>query len=219
MNIDELPIQWQENKSSIIKVVGVGGGGGNAVTHMYRQGIHNVNFVICNTDAQALDASPVPVKIRIGDLGAGGDPELGRIAAMEALDKIREVLDTGTKMVFLTAGMGGGTGTGATPVIARVAKDLGILTVAIVTMPFAFEGPQRIAQAKEGINELKDFVDSLLIINNEKLREMYGDLTVIDAFEKADNVLTMAARGIAELITLPGIINVDFKDEIGRAHV
>jgi len=212
MNLEELPIQWEENKSSIIKVVGVGGGGGNAVSYMYQQGIHNVNFVICNTDAQALDASPVPVKIRMGDLGAGGDPELGRIAAMDSLDKIREVLDTGTKMVFLTAGMGGGTGTGATPVIARVAKELGILTVAIVTMPFNFEGPLRIEQAKQGINELKDHVDSLLIIKNEKLREMYGDQSVTDAFSKADNVLTMAAKGIAELITLPGIINVDFKD-------
>ena len=201
-----------KNKSSIITVIGVGGGGGNAVTYMYQQGIHNVNFVICNTDAQILDESPVPVKIRMGDLGAGGDPELGRQAAMDSLDKIREVLDTGTKMVFLTAGMGGGTGTGATPVIARVAKELGILTVAIVTIPFAFEGPQRIEQAKEGVNELKEYVDSLLVINNEKLREMYGDLTVSNAFSKADNVLTMAARGIAELITLPGKINVDFKD-------
>ena len=212
MNLEELPIQWEENRSSIIKVVGVGGGGGNAVTYMYQQGIHDVNFVICNTDAQALDASPVPVKIRMGDLGAGGDPELGRIAAMDSLDQIRELLDTGTKMVFLTAGMGGGTGTGATPVIARVAKELGILTVAIVTMPFNFEGPLRIEQAKKGIHELKDHVDSLLIIKNEKVREMYGDLSVTEAFSKADNVLTMAAKGIAELITLPGIINVDFKD-------
>jgi len=212
MEYEFIDVAWQEHKSSIIKVVGVGGGGGNAVSYMYQQGIHNVNFVICNTDAQALDASPVPVKIRMGDLGAGGDPELGRIAAMDAIDKIREVLDTGTKMVFLTAGMGGGTGTGATPVIARLAKELGILTVAIVTMPFNFEGPLRIEQAKQGINELKDHVDSLLVIKNEKLREMFGDLSVIDAFSKADNVLTMAAKGIAELITLPGIINVDFKD-------
>jgi len=212
MEDEFLNVAWQENKSSIIKVMGVGGGGGNAVTYMYQQGIHNVNFVICNTDAQALDESPVPVKIRMGDLGAGGDPELGRKAAMDSLEKIREVLDTGTKMVFLTAGMGGGTGTGATPVIARVAKELGILTVAIVTIPFTFEGPQRIEQAKEGVNELKEYVDSLLVINNEKLREMYGDLTVTNAFSRADNVLTMAAKGIAELITLPGKINVDFKD-------
>ena len=212
MEDEFLNVAWQEHKSSIIKVVGVGGGGGNAVSYMYQQGIHNVNFVICNTDAQALNASPVPVKIRMGDLGAGGDPELGRIAAMDSIDIIREVLDTGTKMVFLTAGMGGGTGTGATPVIARVAKELGILTVAIVTMPFNFEGPLRIEQAKQGINELKDHVDSLLVIKNEKLREMFGDLSVTDAFSQADNVLTMAAKGIAELITLPGIINVDFKD-------
>ena len=212
MEDEFLNVAWQENKSSIIKVMGVGGGGGNAVTYMYQQGIHNVNFVICNTDAQALDASSVPVKIRMGDLGAGGDPELGCKAAMDSLDKIREVLDTGTKMVFLTAGMGGGTGTGATPVIARVAKELGILTVAIVTVPFEFEGPQRIEQAKQGINELKDHVDSLLIIKNEKLREMYGDLSMTEAFSKADNVLTMAAKGIAELVTLPGMINVDFRD-------
>jgi len=212
MNIDELPIQWEENRSSIIKVMGVGGGGGNAVTYMYQQGIHNVNFVITNTDAQAMEKSPVPVKIPLGIWGSGGDPDVGRQAALNSLDKIREVLDTGTNMLFLTTGMGGGTGTGATPVIARVAKELGILTVAIVTMPFNFEGPVRIEQAKNGIYELKDHVDSLLIIENEKLREIYGDLTVRNAFSKADNVLTMAAKGIAELITLPGIINVDFKD-------
>jgi len=212
MNIEELPIQWEEHKSSIIKVLGVGGGGGNAVSYMYQQGIHNVNFVICDTDAQALNASPVPVKISMGVLGAGGDPKLGRMAAMKALDKIREVLDTGTKMVFLTAGMGGGTGTGATPVIARLAKELGILTVAIVTMPFNFEGPVRIEQAKQGIYELKDHVDSFLVIKNEKLREMYGGLSLFEAFSNADNVLTMAAKGIAELITLAGNINVDFQD-------
>ena len=208
-----LPIDWNdEHKSSIIKVIGVGGGGGNAVTYMYEQGIHNVNFIICNTDAQALYKSAVPVKIQIGELGAGGIPEVARKAAMDSLDKIREVLDTGTKMVFLTAGMGGGTGTGAAPVIARIAKELGILTVAIVTIPFRFEGPHRIKQALEGINELKEQVDALLVINNEKLREMYGDLTLTNAFSKADNVLTMAARGIAELITLPGKVNVDFND-------
>jgi cell division protein FtsZ len=217
MNIDDLPIEWPENRSSIIKVVGVGGGGGNAVTYMYRQGIHNVNFVICNTDAQALEKSPVPVKIQLGrckteGLGAGNKPEVGREAALDSLDEIREVLDTGTKMVFVTAGMGGGTGTGAAPVIARIAKELGILTVAIVTIPFRFEGTQRFKQALEGINELKEHVDSLLVINNEKLREMYGDLKIRDAFSKADNVLTMAAKGIAELITLPGDVNVDFAD-------
>ncbi|MDR1156009.1 MAG: cell division protein FtsZ [Bacteroidales bacterium] len=217
MNIDDLPIEWPENRSSIIKVVGVGGGGGNAVSYMYRQGIHNVNFVICNTDAQALAKSPVPVKIQLGKgktegLGAGNKPEVGREAALDSLDEIREVLDTGTRMVFVTAGMGGGTGTGAAPVIARVARELGILTVAIVTIPFRFEGMQRFKQALEGINELKEHVDSLLVINNEKLREMYGDLKIRDAFSKADNVLTMAAKGIAELITLPGDVNVDFAD-------
>ena len=217
MEEDFLNIAWQENKSSIIKVMGVGGGGGNAVTYMYQQGIHNVNFVICNTDAQALAKSPVPVKIRLGKsktegLGAGNKPDVGREAALDSLDEIREVLDTGTKMVFVTAGMGGGTGTGATPVIARIARELGILTVAIVTIPFNFEGPLRRKQALEGIDELKSHVDSLLVINNEKLREMYGDLTITDAFSKADNVLTMAAKGIAELITLPGRVNVDFAD-------
>ena len=212
MNIDD-SIVWPESRSSIIKVVGVGGGGGNAVTYMYQQGIHNVNFVICNTDTQALEKSPVPVKIQLGPgLGAGNIPEVGRDAALDSLDEIREVLDTGTKMVFITAGMGGGTGTGATPVIARIAKELGILTVAIVTIPFLFEGEQRHKQAIEGINELRDHVDSLLIINNEKLREMYGNLKIKDAFSKADNVLTMAAKGIAELITLPGDVNVDFAD-------
>ena len=217
MEDDMITIAWQENKSSIIKVVGVGGGGGNAVTYMYRQGIHNVNFVICNTDAQALAKSAVPVKIQLGKsktegLGAGNKPKVGREAAMDSLDEIREVLDTGTKMVFVTAGMGGGTGTGAAPVIARIAKEMGILTVAIVTIPFRFEGTQRYHQALEGINELKEHVDSLLVINNEKLREMYGDLTLSNAFSKADNVLTMAAKGIAELITLPGQVNVDFAD-------
>ena len=214
MEEDILSIVWPENRSSIIKVVGVGGGGGNAVTHMYNQGIHNVNFVICNTDAQALAKSPVPVKIRLGKigLGAGNIPEIGRQAALDSLDEIREVLDNGTRMVFVTAGMGGGTGTGAAPVIARVAKELGILTVAIVTIPFRFEGPQRFNQALEGLNELKDHVDSLLVINNEKLREMYGNLKLKECFSKADNVLTMAAKGIAELITLPGEVNVDFAD-------
>ena len=213
MNIDNLPIEWSEDSiSSIIKVIGVGGGGGNAVNHMYKQGIHNVNFVICNTDSQDLDKSPVPVKIKMGELGVGGNPVEGRKAAIDHMDRIREVLENSTKMVFLTAGMGGGTGTGATPVIARVAKELGILTVAIVTIPFDFEGPLRRKQALEGINALKEFVDSLLVINNDKLFEMYSDLKFDETFAKADNVLTMAAKGIAELITLPGKINVDFKD-------
>ena len=217
MDIDNLPIEWSENRSSIIKVIGVGGGGGNAVTHMYEQGIHNVNFVICNTDAQALENSTVPIKIQLGKsktegLGAGNKPEVGRDAAIDSLDEIRDILGTETKMVFVTAGMGGGTGTGATPVIARLAKELGILTVAIVTIPFGFEGTQRHRQAIDGINELKEHVDSLLVVNNEKLREMFGDLKLSNAFSKADNVLTTAAKGIAELITLPGMVNVDFND-------
>jgi len=212
MNFD-LPV----NKSSIIKVLGIGGGGGNAVNHMWHQGIKDVDFVICNTDAQALNNSPVPVKIQIGESltegrGAGNKPEIGRQAAIENLDDIKEVLSNNTKMVFLTAGMGGGTGTGSAPVIAKAAQELGVLTVAIVTIPFRFEGQQRVNQAIEGINNLKEYVDSLLVINNEKLREIYGDLKLSEAFEKADNVLSIAAKGIAEIITVHGYINVDFAD-------
>lgn len=204
-------------RSSIIKVIGVGGGGCNAVNHMYRKGIQDVNFVVCNTDAQALLNSPVSVKLQLGDAltegrGAGSKANIGREAAMESIDRIREVLSSNTNMVFITAGMGGGTGTGAAPVIASVAKELGILTVAIVTIPFRFEGPERINQAIEGINQLKDHVDSLLVINNEKLREIYGNLTVSKSFEKADDVLAIAAKGIAEIITVHGYINVDFAD-------
>ncbi|MBU0765165.1 MAG: cell division protein FtsZ [Bacteroidetes bacterium] len=202
---------------SIIKVIGIGGGGSNAVNHMFRQGIKDVNFVVCNTDAQALEKSAVPVKIQLGaslteGRGAGNKPDVGRQAAIENLNDVTEVLENSTKMVFITAGMGGGTGTGAAPVIAKAAKDMGILTVAIVTIPFRFEGTRRINQALEGINELKEHVDSLLVINNEKLREIYGDLTFTEAFAKADNVLTIAAKGIAEIITVPGILNVDFAD-------
>jgi cell division protein FtsZ len=205
------------DRSSIIKVVGVGGGGSNAVNHMYRKGIKDVNFVVCNTDAQALHTSPVTVKLQLGDAltegrGAGSKAEIGREAAMESIDRIKEILSSNTSMVFITAGMGGGTGTGAAPVIASVAKEMGILTVAIVTIPFRFEGPDRINQAIEGINELKDRVDSLLVINNEKLREIYGNLKVSNAFEKADDVLAIAAKGIAEIITVHGYINVDFAD-------
>ena len=207
-----LPIDWTEEKNSIIKVIGVGGGGGNAVNYMHQQGIHDVNFIVCNTDRQDLDKSTVPVKISLGELGAGGDPEVGREAAQKHIEKIRDALNTGAKMVFVTAGMGGGTGTGAAPVIAQTAKEMGILTVAIVTIPFSHEGQKRLQQAKEGINELKNHVDALLVINNDKLREMYGDLTISNAFSKADNVLTMAAKGIAEVITLSGKINVDFND-------
>ncbi|MDR2847475.1 MAG: cell division protein FtsZ [Bacteroidales bacterium] len=214
---DIVKIAWAETQTSIIKVIGVGGGGGNAVSYMYQQGIHNVNFIICNTDAQALDKSPIPTKIRLGNgrtegLGAGGKPEVGRDAAMESEGEIREMLNTGTRMVFVTAGMGGGTGTGAAPVIARIAKEMGILTVAIVTIPFRFEGAVRHKQAVDGINELEGHVDSLLVIDNEKIREIFGDLKASQAFSKADDVLTTAAKGIAELITRPGIINVDFAD-------
>jgi cell division protein FtsZ len=209
----ELPV----NRSSVIKVIGIGGGGSNAVNHMWQQGIKDVDFVVCNTDAQALNNSPVPVKIQIGGAltegrGAGNKPEKGKQAALENLDNITEVLSKNTKMVFLTAGMGGGTGTGAAPVIARAARELGILTVAIVTIPFKFEGQLRIHQAIEGINELRAYVDSLLVINNEKLREIYGDLKLSEAFAKADNVLSIAAKGIAEIITVHGYINVDFAD-------
>ena len=212
MNFDLPP-----ERSSQIKVIGVGGGGSNAVNHMYKKGIKDVNFVVCNTDAQALHNSPVAVKLQLGDVltegrGAGSKSEIGRQAAMESIDRIKEVLSSNTNMVFITAGMGGGTGTGAAPVIASTAKEMGILTVAIVTIPFRFEGPERINQAIEGINQLKDHVDSLLVINNEKLREIYGNLTVSKSFEKADDVLAIAAKGIAEIITVHGYINVDFAD-------
>ncbi len=209
----ELPV----NRSSIIKVIGVGGGGSNAVNHMWKQGIKDVDFVVCNTDAQALNDSPVPVKIQIGSAltegwGVGNKPEKGKQAAVESLEDISKVLSQNTKMVFITAGMGGGTGTGAAPVIARAARELGILTVAIVTIPFRFEGQLRVQQAIEGINELRAYVDSLLVINNEKLREIYGDLKLSEAFGKADDVLSIAAKGIAEIITVHGYINVDFAD-------
>ncbi|MWN77852.1 cell division protein FtsZ [Labilibaculum sp. A4] len=207
----------QENESSIIKVIGVGGGGGNAVNYMYKQGIKDVDFVICNTDAQALETSEIPVKIQLGESltegrGAGNKPERGEQSAIENLEDIIEVLADNTKMVFITAGMGGGTGTGAAPVIAKAAKEMGILTVGIVTIPFRFEGRQRLHQAIEGINKLKENVDSLLVINNEKLSEIYGDLKLSTAFSKADDVLATAAKGIAEIITLHGYINVDFED-------
>ena len=209
----ELPAE----RSSIIKVIGVGGGGGNAVNHMFHRGIRDVNFVVCNTDAQALINSPVAVKIQLGESltegrGAGNKPEIGRQAALEAIDDITEVLSINTKMVFITAGMGGGTGTGAAPVIAKIARELNILTVAIVTIPFRFEGQTRIRQAIEGISELQEYVDSLLVISNEKLREIYGDLKLSQAFARADDVLATAAKGIAEIITVHGYINVDFAD-------
>jgi len=212
MNFD-LPVQ----KSSIIKVFGIGGGGGNAVNHMFELGIKDVDFVICNTDAQALDKSPIVNKIQIGSTltegrGAGNKPEIGKQAAIESINDIEEVLSHNTKMVFITAGMGGGTGTGAAPVIAKLAREMDILTVAIVTIPFRFEGSLRINQAIDGLNELQKHVDSLLVINNEKLREIFGDLKLSQAFSRADDVLATAAKGIAEIITIPGYVNVDFAD-------
>ena len=213
MNFD-LP---REKSSSIIKVIGVGGGGCNAVDHMYRQGIKGVDFIVCNTDQQALDKSPVPTKIILGatlteGLGAGSNPEVGKNSAIETIDEIRAFLDKKTKMIFITAGMGGGTGTGAAPVIASVAKEMGILTVAIVTIPFGFEGKRRKAQADDGIEELKKNVDTLLIICNDKLREIYGNLKMTDAFGHADNILTTGAKGIAEIITEKLHVNTDFAD-------
>ncbi|HMN05306.1 MAG TPA: cell division protein FtsZ [Flavobacteriales bacterium] len=203
--------------SSIIKVIGVGGGGSNAVNHMYTQGIQGVDFIICNTDKQALDESPIPVKLQIGTaltegLGAGSIPERGSMAAQENIEEIRELLGTRTKMLFVTAGMGGGTGTGAAPVVARAARDLGILTVGIVTMPFQWEGRRRKTQASEGVEEMRQAVDTLLVINNDRLRDLYGNLAIDQAFAHADNVLTTAARGIAEIITKTGKVNVDFED-------
>ncbi len=207
-----------KNRNSIIKVIGVGGGGGNAVNNMFRKGIKGVDFIVCNTDVQALDMSPVPNKIRLGanqteGLGAGANPELGRLSAIESLEQIREVLKTNTKMVFVTAGMGGGTGTGAAPVIAGLAKEMGILTVAIVTTPFRFEGKKRMGQAYAGIKALEAAVDTIVTINNDNLTEVFGkNVTMKQAFEEADTVLCDAAKGIAEIITNEGYINVDFAD-------
>jgi cell division protein FtsZ len=206
-----------KEQSSIIKVIGVGGGGSNAVNHMYRQGITGVDFVICNTDQQALDLSPIPNKIQLGSTltegrGAGSNPEVGKNAAIENVDELKELLEKNTQMVFITAGMGGGTGTGAAPVIAKTAREMGILTVGIVTIPFGFEGRRRKIQADSGLAELRDNVDTLLIICNDKLREMHGNLKISEAFSKADDILTVAAKGIAEIITVAGYINVDFED-------
>lgn len=206
-----------KGQSSIIKVIGVGGGGGNAVNHMYNQGIKGVDFIVCNTDKQALDISPVPFKIQLGPSltegrGAGSIPEIGMNAATENIDEIKEILASNTKMVFVTAGMGGGTGTGAAPVIARIARELGILTVGIVTVPFNFEGRKRRQQAEEGLENMRENVDTLLVINNERLREISGNLTLGNAFAQADDVLTTAAKGIAEVISVTGAINVDFND-------
>lgn len=206
-----------KDAGSIIKVIGVGGGGSNAVNHMYRQGIKGVEFVICNTDAQALEMSPVPTKIQLGSSltdgrGAGSIPEVGKNAAIENIEDIRKILLNNTRMVFITAGMGGGTGTGAAPIIAQTAREMGILTVGIVTIPFEFEGKKRKQQADDGIEALKNSVDTILIIRNQKLREMFGNLNLSDAFSHADDILTIAAKGIAEIITVTGYINVDFED-------
>jgi len=206
-----------KDQASIIKVIGVGGGGSNAVNHMYNQGIKGVDFIVCNTDRQALDISPVPFKIQLGPSltegrGAGSIPEIGMNAAIENIEEIREVLSKNAKMIFVTAGMGGGTGTGAAPVIARIARELGILTVGIVTVPFSFEGRKRRQQAEEGLENMRESVDTLLVINNERLREISGNLTLGNAFAQADDVLTTAAKGIAEVISVTGAINVDFND-------
>ena len=203
---------FKQEEPSIIKVIGVGGGGSNAVTHMYKQGIVGVDFAICNTDSQAMDLSPVPTKIALGPLvsaglGAGSQPQRGKQACLESIEDVKNYLGTSTKMLFITAGMGGGTGTGAAPIIAKTAQEMGILTVAIVTLPFTFEGRKRTMQGFEGLDELKKNVDTIIIISNDKLRQIFGNLSVSGAFAQADNILTTAAKGIAEII------------KIGRAHV
>ncbi|MGN0222013.1 MAG: cell division protein FtsZ [Prevotella sp.] len=213
-NMGALDFGAPEKENSIIKVIGVGGGGGNAVNHMYREGIHDVSFVVCNTDKQALNDSPVPVHLQLGveGLGAGNKPEVARTAAEESIEDIKNMLNDGTRMAFITAGMGGGTGTGAAPVIARVSKEMGILTVGIVTIPFRFEGDRKIDQALDGVEQMAKHVDALLVINNERLRAIYPELTVLDAFGKADDTLSVAAKSIAEIITVHGLINLDFND-------
>jgi cell division protein FtsZ len=216
--IDELlNFGLDETNSSIIKVVGVGGGGCNAVKNMFEEGIEGVNFIVCNTDAQAMKNNPVPVRIQLGvtltqGRGAGNLPEQGEQAAIENLDDIRAVLEPSTKMVFITAGMGGGTGTGAAPVIAKLARELNILTIAVVTIPSKSEGRKRFEQALEGVEKLKEHVDSMLVISNEKLQKIYGNLPASQAFKKADNIITTAVKGVAEIITLHGNINIDFAD-------
>jgi cell division protein FtsZ len=206
-----------KDEPSIIKIIGVGGGGSNAVTHMYNQGIVGVDYAICNTDAQAMHLSPVPTKISLGQIltegrGAGSKPSVGKQACIESLEEIKRFLDDGTKMVFITAGMGGGTGTGAAPIIAKASQELGILTVGICTLPFTFEGKIRVGNGMEGLEDLRKNVDCLVIISNDKLRDIYGNLTISAAFSEADNILCTAAKGIAEIITVPGYVNVDFED-------
>ena len=203
----------QVSNPSIIKVVGVGGGGGNAVTHMFNEGIHDVTYVLCNTDNKALTDSPVPNKLQMGEgLGAGNKPEKGRQAALESIEQIKQLFTDGTRMAFITAGMGGGTGTGAAPIVAQCAREMDILTVGIVTIPFRFEGHKKIDQALDGVEEMAKHVDALLVINNELLRQIYPELTVLNGFAKADDTLSIAAKSIAEIITMRGIINLDFQD-------
>lgn len=206
-----IPLDIQED--AIIKVMGIGGGGCNAVNYMYKQGIQGVSLLVCNTDKQALSKSSVPAKLQLGPgLGAGGRPEKAQQYAEDSRERIKEALNDGTQMLFLTAGMGGGTGTGASAIVASVAKEMGILTVGIVTIPFAFEGPIKLNKARQGIEALADQVDALLVINNEKLKQIYPDLNLLNAFQKADDVVCNAARSIAEIITIPGYINTDFAD-------
>ena len=217
MNDDILDFQIDNRTDAIIKVIGVGGGGGNAVNHMFQGGMHDVSFALCNTDNQALMESLVPVKVQLGEnttggLGAGNKPEVAEKAAEESADLIEDLLNDGTKMVFITAGMGGGTGTGAAPVVARIAKNMGVLTVGIVTIPFMFEGPRKIVQALKGVEKIAKNVDALLVINNERLRDIYSDLTMLNAFARADDTLATAARSIAEIITIHGHVNLDFAD-------
>lgn len=207
---------FKQEETSIIKVIGVGGGGSNAVTHMYKQGIVGVDFAICNTDIQSMVLSPVPTRIQLGKevskgLGAGSQPQRGKQACLESIEEIKQYLND-TRMLFITAGMGGGTGTGAAPIIAKTAQEMGILTVAIITLPFTFEGRKRVSQGYEGLDDLKKNVDTIIVISNDKLRQIYGNLSVTNAFAQADNILTTAAKGIAEIITVPGHVNVDFED-------
>ena len=209
-----MPFDFPSPTSCIIKVIGVGGGGGNAVNHMYKEGIHDVAFVVCNTDSKALEESPVPVKLQLGHegLGAGNRPQKAREATEESLEEVQNMLNDGTKMVFITAGMGGGTGTGAAPLIAKVAKDMDILTVGIVTIPFRWDGYKKLDQALDGVEEISKNVDALLVINNERLSEIYSDLSLDDAFDRADDTLSVAAKSIAEIITMRGKVNLDFND-------
>ena len=212
-----MDFQFSKSANTIIKVLGVGGGGGNAVTHMFHQGIHDVSFALCNTDQQALNKSPIPHRIQLGKtitegLGAGNKPEIARQAAEESEDEIRDLLNDGTKMVFITAGMGGGTGTGAAPVIARIARSMNILTVGIVTIPFYWEGAPKIIQALNGVEEMSKYVDALLVVNNDRLYQIYPKLLAKEGFAKADDTLSVAAKSIAEIITIEGYINLDFAD-------